>query len=46
MLVLGRATSKRSQEIIIIAQGRTGKIDVVDLRDNISVRALSPARRG
>ena len=45
MLVCGRTTSKRSQEIIVV-QGRTWKIDVVDLRDIISVRDVNPAREG
>ena len=56
MLVNGRATYKRGQEIIVVLQlsgrafldnrGSTWKIDALDLKDIISVRDTSPARDG
>ena len=45
VLVLCNMTSRGGQEIIV-AEGRTWKIDVVDLRDMISVRDVNPAREG
>ena len=56
MLVDGRLTYEGGQEIIIVSRlpgrgflnnrGSTWKIDVLDLRDNISVRDGNPARDG